>query len=55
MLKSLVLYTVVSTVFFVGAQIAGAGLAVALYLSFIGPPVVLLVIGIMQYEAISIA
>ena len=52
MLKSLVLYTVVSTVFFVGAQIAGAGLAVALYLSFIGPPVVLLVIGFMRYKRI---
>ena len=52
MLKSLVLYTVVSTVFFVGAQVAGAGLAVSLYLSFIGPPAVLLVIGFMRYKRI---
>ena len=52
MLKGLVLYTVVSTVFFVGAQVTGAGLAVSLYLSFIGPPAVLLVIGFMRYKRI---
>ena len=52
MLKSLVFYTVVSTVVYIVAQVAGASLAVSLYLSFIGAPAVLLIIGIMRYKRI---
>jgi hypothetical protein len=52
MLKNLVFYTVASTLIALILQIAGASLGVILCASLVGPPVLLLIIGIMRYNGI---
>jgi len=45
----LMFYMVVSSVFALVAQLLGAGFGLVIFLSLIGPPIVLLIIGIHRY------
>ena len=52
MLKNLLFYMVASAVIALIAQLVGASLGVVLFASLVGPPVLLLIVGIMRYNGI---
>ena len=50
MMGRLMFYMVVSTVFAIVAQLLGAGFGLVIFVSLIGPPILLLIVGIYRYN-----